>query len=265
MKQRIVTGVVAGAAFIAMLALGGYWFFGLAVVMAVIGYDEFMRMIDLKRRKLTFMVGLAGIVLLTVPWGTERIGASMDAEAFVWLFMLLLMAITVLSKNKLTIDHIALIFTGVLYIGFGFHYIIATRWLEPHGLFWTLLVLLCIWATDSGAYFAGSWFGKRPLWPAISPKKTVEGAAGGLLLSVAAAVAFSYWRPELLGLPNAAMLGAVIAVVGQMGDLIQSAYKRVKGVKDTGTLLPGHGGVLDRVDSWLIVFPFVHLLSIIPS
>jgi phosphatidate cytidylyltransferase len=139
-----------------------------------------------------------------------------------------------------------------------------TRLLEAHGLYWTSLVLICIWAADSGAYFAGMSFGKHLLWPAISPKKTYEGAAGGIILAVVAALVFANAQPALLTISEAIILGVVIAIVGQLGDFIQSAYKRTKGIKDTGTLLPGHGGALDRVDSWLIVFPFVHFLGFIP-
>ncbi|MNC35800.1 Phosphatidate cytidylyltransferase [compost metagenome] len=176
----------------------------------------------------------------------------------------MLLAVTVVSKNKVTIDHAAVVFVGIIYIGFGFHYMVSSRWIETDGLFWTLLTFLCIWASDAGAYFAGVAFGKTPMWPTISPKKTIEGAVGGLLLAVLVALAFHFFAPDTLGLGRAAGIGILAAAVGQMGDLIQSAYKRVKGIKDTGTILPGHGGILDRVDSWLIVFPFLCLVSLIP-
>ncbi len=88
------------------------------------------------------------------------------------------------------------------------------------------------------------------------PNKSIEGSIGGIVLAVIVALAFAFFQPHLISLSRALQLGAVIAIVGQLGDLMQSAYKRVKGIKDTGTVLPGHGGVLDRVDSWLIVFSF---------
>lgn len=265
MKQRILTGVTAGSAFILLLVLGGYWFAGLILLLAVIGYDEFVRMINVKQYPFTRLAGLIGLLGLTIPWENGTIVSNLSPVAFVWLLMLVLMAVTVVSKNKVTIDQIALTFIGVFYLGLGFHAIIETRLLEPGGLYWTLLIILCIWATDSGAYFTGMAFGKHLLWPAISPKKTVEGAAGGLLLSVAVAIGFALYRPDALALPQAVLIGIAIAVIGQLGDLIQSAYKRVKGIKDTGNILPGHGGVLDRVDSWLIVFPFLHLLWMVPQ
>jgi phosphatidate cytidylyltransferase len=212
---------------------------------------------------LLYFVGLLSVIIIALPWQQFNVIHIPSWETILWMLMLILLSITVITKNKVTLDQAALLLIGFIYLGVGFHYMMDTR-LISHGLFWTLLVLICIWLTDSGAYFAGVLFGKHLLWPAISPKKTYEGAVGGLILSIVGALIFYYVHPELLTISDAVILAAVIAVVGQLGDFIQSAYKRAKGIKDTGTILPGHGGVLDRVDSWLIVFPFVHFLSLIP-
>jgi phosphatidate cytidylyltransferase len=262
-KQRIITGIIAGIGFIGIVFLGGYWFAGLMLLMAALGYHEFLRMNRIHAFSLTGLVGAICVLWLAIPWETLTGGAVIESEAVVWLTLFALLAITVLSKNKITIDHVSMMFLGIVYIGFGFDYMTETR-LSEHGLYWTFLLFLCIWATDSGAYFTGTWLGKTPLWPTISPKKSVEGALGGILLSIVIALLFASAKPELLTWGQAVLIGAVIAVVGQLGDLMQSAYKRVKGIKDTGAILPGHGGVLDRVDSWLIVFPAVHLLGLIP-
>lgn len=263
MKQRIITGVIAGAAFIALLVLGGAWFEWLVFALAVIGFDEYRRMNGLHLGSVATIAGFVGVALLTAPF--SPLWDRPDIGSFVWLVLFVLLAITVFTKNEVTIDQAGLLLLGVLYIGYGFHYMAATRLLEPDGLFWTLLIFVCIWATDSGAYFAGMAFGRNKLWPAISPNKTVEGALGGLVLSVVVAVVFSYYRTDALSIPQAVVLGGAIGVVGQLGDLMQSAYKRVKGIKDSGTLLPGHGGVLDRTDSWIIVFPFLHIIALIPQ
>ncbi|XOK58604.1 phosphatidate cytidylyltransferase [Paenibacillus elgii] len=260
MKQRIVTGVVAGLAFFILLYLGGYWFAGLILALSLIGYDEFLRMNGLNKNKTISILGSLGVIGIVIPWQE----AGISIEHLIWLFLFVLLAVTVISKNKITIDHVTTAFLGMVYVGIGFHYMVETRWLSENGLYWTLLVFLCIWSTDSGAYFTGSMIGKTPLWPTISPKKSVEGAIGGTALSVVVALGFAWYRPDLLSFAQAIWIGLVIAIVGQMGDLIQSAYKRVKGIKDTGTILPGHGGVLDRTDSWLIVFPFLHLAALLP-
>jgi phosphatidate cytidylyltransferase len=262
LKQRILTGVIAGLVFITFLMLGGYWYSGLILLLSIIGYDEYVRMTDLKKHKLTSLLGLAAMLFLAVPWETKAYSLPIDPTAVIWLFMFVLLSITVASKNAITIDQISILLLGIVYMGLGFHYMISTR-MPEHGLFWTILIFVCIWASDSGAYFVGSKFGKHPLWPQISPKKSIEGSVGGIVISVIAALVFAWFTPELLSFGTAVILGIVIAVVGQLGDLIQSAYKRVKGIKDTGALLPGHGGILDRVDSWLIVFPFVHWFGLI--
>ena len=121
-----------------------------------------------------------------------------------------------------------------------------------YGSEWILLMLLTTFATDTGAYFVGRAVGRTPLAPAISPAKTREGAAGGLLCAVAACLALD----ALLGLPatwwQAALLGGALGVVGQLGDLVESRLKRIADVKDSGRLMPGHGGLLDRLDSILL-------------
>ncbi|MXO80058.1 phosphatidate cytidylyltransferase, partial [Paenibacillus sp. OT2-17] len=124
--------------------------------------------------------------------------------------------------------------------------------------------LACIWASDAGAYFVGKMAGKTKLWPAISPNKTVEGSIGGIVLALVIALVFAGLSGGLLPWGKAIGIGLSCAVVGQLGDLVQSAYKRVYGIKDSGNLLPGHGGILDRCDSWIVVFPFVHMLLLLP-
>jgi phosphatidate cytidylyltransferase len=264
LKQRIITGIVAAVVFLTLLYLGNYWFMSFIGVAALIGFYEFVKMYGFKPFSLTSLVGYLGVACLSMPWTITNLPVLSSATSIIWFFLFILLSITVISKNKVTIDQISALFLGVVYIGLGFHYMIETRMIEQGGLFWTLLIFFCIWATDSGAYFTGSKFGKHPLWPAISPKKSIEGSIGGIVSSLVVALCFSLVQPDLLSWKHALLIGVVIAIVGQIGDLIQSAYKRVKGIKDTGTILPGHGGVLDRVDSWLIVFPMVHLLSLLP-
>ncbi|MFC0214373.1 phosphatidate cytidylyltransferase [Paenibacillus chartarius] len=263
MKQRIMTGAIAGAVFVALIVIGGYWYAALIMLLSIVGYLEYVRMIGLGRNSLTSLFGLAAAAVIAAPWSLfDWLSFPYRGESVLWLLLFGLLALTVWTKNRITIDQAALVFFGVVYLGFGFHYMIETR-LHEQGLFWTLLVYGCIWITDSAAYFVGSKLGKHPLWPAISPKKSVEGAVAGVVASIAAALLFAGIRPDLVTVFHAVQIGLVIGIVGQLGDLMQSAYKRVKGIKDTGAILPGHGGVLDRVDSWLIVFPFLHVTGLL--
>ncbi|OPA77629.1 phosphatidate cytidylyltransferase [Paenibacillus selenitireducens] len=262
MKQRIITGIIAGIAFLACTVFGGPWYQGLLIVLALIGYYEFVRMNQFKWWSLTSLLGFAGVIYFVFPWKGFEIRFE---PYFIWLLMFLFLTITVFSKNRIDIDRIAVMFLGAVYIGIGFQAMIDARYTaDDQGLFWTFLLFGCIWASDSGAYFAGRALGKHKLWPSISPNKTIEGALGGVAIAIAVALVFAWYAPELLSFSKAIGIGLAASVVGQLGDLIQSAYKRVRGIKDTGSLLPGHGGVLDRCDSWLIVFPFVQLLALLP-
>lgn len=151
---------------------------------------------------------------------------------------------------------------GVVYIG-GFLSAWPRTLSLPGGEHWLLLGILAVAAGDTFAYFVGRAFGKRPLSPRISPNKTVEGSVGGLLGSVICATAYA--AVFLPGVPAWYSLGAatVLGAVGQAGDLFESMLKRAAGVKDSGSLLPGHGGLLDRADGVIAVGPVLHLLAIV--
>jgi len=129
------------------------------------------------------------------------------------------------------------------------------------GIHWIFLLLLIVVAGDTGAYFTGRFLGRRKLCPSVSPKKTIEGAVGGLLCSVVFAIAYKLiFMPEL-SLFGTFLLASVTGMVGQAGDLFESEFKRVSGVKDSGGLLPGHGGMLDRIDALLLAAPTAYLLK----
>jgi len=263
LKQRLVTGLIAAVAFIGILVLGGYAYAAMIALMAAAGFYEYARLNKIAKPGSGVYVSYAavlGVVLLTeylVP------DAAIGHEQIIWCAMLILLALTVFFHKTANLHTAAVLLIGIIYIGYGFHYMLITRLELEDGLLWSLFIYGCIWLTDSGAYFTGMLLGRHKLAPAISPKKTVEGAIGGIVISMLFAFLFALLSGEWLNIAHAIVLGAVIAVVGQIGDLIQSAYKRLQGVKDSGNLLPGHGGVLDRVDSWLIVFPAVHLLGLI--
>jgi CDP-diglyceride synthetase len=264
MKQRIATGLSAGILFAAAAVLGGWYYNVMLLLLAIIGFYEYVRLNGMKLGQPLVLCAYAGLAVIVFPW--EQAGlAGVPVTETIWPLAALLLAITVVTKNKATLDGAALLLMGAVYIGFGFAAMIAVRDIEPNGLFWTALAFGSIWASDTGAYFAGSRFGRTKLWPSISPNKTVEGAAGGVLAALIVSAAFALAAPDWLSIGRALAIGLAASVAGQIGDLIQSAYKRLRGVKDTGRLLPGHGGVLDRCDSWLIVFPLLVLTGLIPA
>jgi phosphatidate cytidylyltransferase len=168
----------------------------------------------------------------------------------------------VASRNHVTIGELAYLFIGSLYIGYGFSYMIQAR-LITDGLAWSLLAVLVTFASDTGAYFVGKKMGTRKLWPSISPNKTVEGSLGGVVAALLVSAVVALLFPRLGTAAFVMAVGLLISVAGQFGDLIESAIKRTAGVKDSGALLPGHGGVLDRFDSLLLVFPVLHVAQLI--
>ena len=176
------------------------------------------------------------------------------------LAVLLLLTYTVVTKNRFTFDDVAFSLMCMIYIGMGFYYFIETR---EAGLVFIFYSLFIIWATDSGAYLIGRKIGKRKLWPEISPNKTVGGAVGGIISAVFISVFFSLFTDIDIGIIKLAIMTIFLSIFGQMGDLVESALKRHYQVKDSGNILPGHGGILDRFDSLLFVWPLIHFLQIL--
>jgi len=160
-----------------------------------------------------------------------------------------------------------IILSGVLYVGFPLSTVVSTRAL-PSGEFLALFLAVVTWTSDTGAYYAGTLWGKHPLLPSVSPKKTVEGVLGGLALAVGTALLAQWWFASQLSPSDALILGVLLTGTGLLGDLFESMIKRRTGVKDSGGILPGHGGMLDRLDSLLFTAPsfyyyvaYVHGLS----
>jgi phosphatidate cytidylyltransferase len=140
-----------------------------------------------------------------------------------------------------------------IYVGGALASVALVREFEPTGA-WVLLTMVLAWGSDTSAYFVGRKFGKTKLAPRISPKKTIEGSAGGLMASVVGAVVMSFFLPGL-GAVDAVALGILAGAAGQAGDLLMSVLKRSSGVKDSGGILPGHGGILDRADALAFTAP----------
>ncbi|WP_203362336.1 phosphatidate cytidylyltransferase [Bacillus sp. REN10] len=262
MKQRIITAVIAAAVFLPIVLYGNWPFLLLAFLMAVIGLGEALRM---KKISLASAPGILSIIMLAVLLIPNKMSgmierAGYDKLQLILLVVLLLLVYMVMSKNRFTFEDVGFCVLSVLYIGCGFYYFMETR---EAGVVFVFFALFITWATDSGAYFIGRSFGKNKLWPEISPKKTVEGSLGGILSAIIVALLFYFFADMNVALVPLLLGTVVLSAFGQMGDLAESALKRHYGVKDSGTILPGHGGILDRVDSWLFVFPLIHILQII--
>ncbi|MDX6770247.1 MAG: phosphatidate cytidylyltransferase [Elusimicrobiota bacterium] len=170
-----------------------------------------------------------------------------------------LVALVELFSKVHSMDRAALTLFGALFAGWMPSHLALIRDLRPHGEGFVVLVFLSVWATDTAGYFAGRAFGRNALAAEVSPKKTWEGAVAGIAAAVATALLVQrFGLREALSPLHAAALGAAIGVIGQVSDLAESMIKRDAGVKDSGALLPGHGGVFDRFDSYILAAPAVY-------
>jgi phosphatidate cytidylyltransferase len=157
------------------------------------------------------------------------------------------------------LDAVTTTYVPVLFVGLPFAFVVGLRAIPgENGPDLLLLAMLCVTLSDAGAYYVGSAFGSRRMAPVISPKKSWEGAAGGVVGSVIGALLAHFWFFRRLSLAHALSLGVVLCAAGILGDLAESMLKRAGGVKDSSALLPGHGGVLDRVDSLLVAAPVLY-------
>ncbi|HEY2352793.1 MAG TPA: phosphatidate cytidylyltransferase [Candidatus Acidoferrum sp.] len=179
------------------------------------------------------------------------------AEDGIFLFVLGLAVITLATKRPIVeaLPSAGISASGLLLVAFPLTYAVRLHALGREGPRQLLFVLVVIWASDTVAYFVGRAVGKHPMAPRLSPKKTWEGAVAGFVGSILVALVFARW----ISAPLVLLMGAAAVgnVAGQAGDLLESAYKRSAGVKDSGTLLPGHGGVLDRIDALILAIPVV--------
>jgi phosphatidate cytidylyltransferase len=145
---------------------------------------------------------------------------------------------------------------GIVYAGLCFGFLALAK--RDGGGDLVVLILITAWFSDTGGYFAGKYLGKRKLYPAVSPNKTWAGSIGGVVAVVAGAIGLKLWRMPELGWFDLVAMAAVGSVLGQLGDLAESLIKRSRGVKDSGSILPGHGGLLDRVDAVLFIAPYMY-------
>ena len=203
-------------------------------------------------------LGLTALLIVRPHWTLPLDTILLIGLACVLLAMLL-------SSQAITsrFHDAAVALFGPLYIGLTLGTLVSTRALAS-GEWLIVFIAVVTWASDIGAYYAGTLWGRHPLAPSISPKKSIEGLAGGLALAMAAALLTHIWLVPQLTMLHALVLGLLMTGTGLVGDLCESAMKRAVGVKDSGGILPGHGGMLDRLDSLLFTAPtFYYYVTVV--
>ncbi|ALG71634.1 phosphatidate cytidylyltransferase [Azospirillum thiophilum] len=248
LKVRVLSAVVLAPVVLGAVWMGGWVFHALMAFSAVVAVSEWTNMVPSARRLPARLMAAIGIMIAVMA----QIAAGPAAALGVAAAFAVLTGIVGGGKDR------GLLGFGVLYVAVGMAGLMWLRDLPTVGLSLFLYVMLAIWATDIGAYAAGRSIGGPKLAPRISPKKTWAGLLGGMvsasLFGWLVALAFGAARPDV-----ALAVGAVVAVVGQAGDLFESAVKRRYNVKDSGQLIPGHGGILDRIDGLLAAAPVLAL------
>lgn len=253
--KRVLSTVILLPIFVWIVIKGPLWLFGATVVVAgAVGQWEFTGMFERAGVRTLRWAGLVGGTVLTASFAlpiSERIAFTAV------LLGVLVGAVARRRGERIAWEPVAVTVFGICYVnwllGYGF-------WLRdlPAGDDWVLLLVWVTWMGETAAYVVGSTLGRTKLAPLISPRKTVEGALAQLLVSVLAALAAQAWFFTEIGAGRAVVGGLLLGVVGQVGDLVESFLKRSCSTKDTGVLIPGHGGLLDRLDSLLFNTPALY-------
>lgn len=262
MIQRAITGAIFVAVLVAAIVLGDLYFHILFGVIAIGSLYEFYKLFPKKRLSPNIGFGLVLGVILYVS-GAWSISYNYGAQVLVILILLsfpLLAFAELYRKHKAPFQNVGITILGWIYIIFPLILLHQLMW-DYNAEGWTnympvLTIFLLVWTSDTFAYLIGKNFGKHKLFERISPNKTWEGLLGGIVFTMIVAYIIAIVSEE----PVSFYLGlaAIIACIGTIGDLVESMLKRSLGVKDSGTILPGHGGLLDRIDAVLYVIPVVY-------
>lgn len=250
MLTRILTAIVGIVLFVAIIMAPPIVLYVALFLLGAWLLFEVYRVMDAKREM--FAVGLLAEIIMFIFFFAGRIGMAFYGAILLFMAAMVLLWKRNNSKEVLPLGMVTLFITSTVLSLVVLH--------ANFNVFAFLLPCIIAWATDTGAYFTGYFFGKHKLAPQMSPKKTIEGAIGGIIIAVLATVAYGiiiYGNFYTIGMIKYAIVGGAGSVVAQIGDLAASCIKRDFDKKDYGALLPGHGGLMDRFDSVLFVAPYV--------
>ncbi len=258
--KRVISGLLFLPIFYAVTwELPPVYFAALLMLTAAMGQYEFYRMARTRGSSPCAGLGiLAGVLIILEAYHPFPRGAEIFFMAGC---IMLVMVARLFSRRPVegAIDDIAFTLAGIFYVAVLFAFQILIR-MGVDGKQWLVFLYFVIWASDIGAYAIGIPFGKHRLYEKVSPKKSIEGFAGALIASVGMALVCRIWFMQAIpfGIGEAIGIALVLAVVGTIGDLVESLLKRASGLKDSGGIIPGHGGILDRMDSMLFAAPILY-------
>lgn len=261
-KTRLLSGIVLVILAIGFIILGGDILLAVIGLISLIGMYELYRVLKIEKS----VIGIMGYLAAIVYFLNIRFAFVPDILMLVFAFLILLLFAYVFSYPKYDAKQVMTVFFGLFYVAGMLSYVYQIRMLE-NGKYLAFLVFICSWGCDTCAYCVGKLIGKHKMSPILSPKKSVEGALGGVIGAalLAALYAFIFRNPMSLSTVEIwiiAGITAVAALISMVGDLAASAIKRNYDIKDYGTLIPGHGGILDRFDSMIITAPIIFYLAL---
>ena len=250
--SRLLVAAILLPLVIGVVYLGGWWFFGLALVAGLIALHELYTMA--KELRPLVLAGYVGFVLTLLGLQLGGLPWMFGGLLLTFVLAFVLYGLSDIRASATTTFGVTLL--GVVWLGAGLGLPLLVRDIPEHGFWAVIAVLFTVFVADTAAFFVGRAVGRRKLAPAISPGKTWEGFVAGILAGMAAAFLILYKdRDEFLTIPETLLFGAAVALAAVFGDLFESAVKRDLGFKDSGRLLGGHGGMLDRLDALLWAGP----------
>lgn len=260
-KTRLISGIILVIAALVLIITGGDILLAASLMISYIGMFELYRIFKMEKSA----PGILGYLAATVYYLNLRFSFLQDMMIFVLGTLILLMFIYVFTYPKYRTEQLLAAFFGVFYVAVMLSYVYQSRMMEG-GAYIVWLIFLCSWGCDTCAYCVGMLIGKHKMSPKLSPKKSVEGAVGGVVGAALLTFVYSRVFMEAMGITMTQILilsaiSAVGALISMVGDLTASAIKRNYEIKDYGTLIPGHGGILDRFDSVIFTAPIIYFLA----
>lgn len=266
---RIISGIIGMIIATGVIQMGGTVFVGVSLLLACLAWREYVNAFKHKEYNIPLFWGIFMIAFIILSgYLMQNVMFGIIVAIFVSFMN------TIFNHKNFSIIDAIITLAGTVYIAVPFYHLVMLRIIEDNviltsnsilgdfsvGCILIWLTFIGTWASDSFAYFVGCSIGKHRLCPEISPKKSIEGFVGGIVGAMLCVGALgSYFNFDLVIM---LMMGALIAIIGTFGDLVESCIKRYVGIKDSGTLIPGHGGVLDRFDSLLFTAPLVYYIAI---
>lgn len=262
LSTRVIVALIGVPLIVVVSLLGKIFFLIFILAIGLISYYEYSKMVRNKHSYPNKLIGYLSVGLIII----NEYKNFIDYHTFFLILVVLLLLLELFRNRESAIANLGSTLLGIFYIGFFAAAIINLRefysdsvFTYNQGGYLIISILVSIWICDSAAYFVGSAYGIHKLMPRVSPKKSWEGAIAGFVFSVAGMIAARELLLDFMQLQDAIAIGFIVGIFGQIGDLIESLLKRDAHVKDSSSIIPGHGGIFDRFDSLLFCAPIIYL------